>query len=113
MDRARPEIRFILYAAAACGVVVSALLLLSVARHLDEPGAPARVLCLSVALVFYAAMAVLVGSLCRSQARRAWMAACAFTSLAVAALGAGPGGVLACALPTAILMWLAVRGKLG
>jgi hypothetical protein len=112
MEHARPEIRFLLYAAAACGVVATALLLASTARDLGESGAVGRVICLSVALVFYAAMAVLAGSLCRSQARRAWMAACAFTSLAVAALGAGPGGVVAYSLPTAILMWLAVRGKL-
>jgi hypothetical protein len=113
MDRARPEIRFILYAAAACGVVVTALLLISAARDFGESGAPARLLYLSAALIFYVGVAVFAGSLCRSQTRRAWMAACAFTSLAVAVLGAGPGGVVAFSLPTAILMCLAVRGKLG
>jgi hypothetical protein len=115
MDRARPGVRFALYAAAMSGTVVSALFLLSVVPHRDEPDVVGRAVYWSLALVFYAGLAVFSGGLCRAEARRAWMAACAFISLAVAVLGGGPGGVALSALsalPIAILMWLAVRGKL-
>jgi hypothetical protein len=40
------------------------------------------------------------------------MGACAFISLAIAVLGGGAGGVALSGLSIAILMWLAVRGKL-
>ena len=112
MDRARPSIRFALYAAAASGTLVSALLLLSAAAHRDEPGAIGRIIYWGLALVFYAGLAIFSGGLCRAEARRAWMAACAFISVAVAVLGGGSSAVALSGLPIAMLMWLAVRGKL-
>ncbi len=112
MERARPSVRFALYAAAVSGTLVSAVLLLSVVQHRDEPDAVGRAIYWSLALVLYAGLAIFAGGLCRVQARRAWMAACAFISLAVAVLGGGPTGVALSGLPIAILMWLAVRGKL-
>ena len=108
MERARPSVRFALYAAAASGTLVSALLLLSVVAD----RAVGRALYWGLALVSYAGLAIFAGGLCRVQARRAWMGACAFISLAVAVLGGGAGAVVLSGLPIAILMWLAVRGRL-
>ncbi len=113
MERVRPTIRFALYAAAASGAMVSALLLLGEVRNLDEPGAPARAVYFAVEMAFYGGLAIFAGRLCEAQARRAWMGACAFVSLAVALLGAWPGTLALSAFPTAVLLWLAVRGKLG
>lgn len=113
MERARPSIRFALYAAAASGALTSALFLLSVVQHRDEGGVLLRAVYLSLALVFYTGLAVFAGRLCEPRARRRWMGACAFVSLVVAVLGAGPGAVAFVPLPRAILLWLAMRGKLG
>ena len=109
MERARPEIRFGLYAAAASGALVSGLFLLSTAWNFDDPGAPARALYWSFALALYGGLAIFAGRLCPASARRGWMAACAFVSLAVAVLGGGPGGLAFVLLPTAMLTWLASR----
>jgi len=113
MEQARPEVKFGLYVAAASGALISALLLVSVAWSFDEPGTLGRALCASLGLAFYGGLAIFAGRLCEARARRAWMAACAFVSLSVAVLGGGPGGVLFVLLPTAMLTWLASRGKLG
>ena len=106
-------IRFALYAAAASGAMVSALLLLGEVRSLDKPGALPRAVYFAVEMAFYSALAIFVGRLCEAQARRAWMGACAFVSLTVALLGNWPGSLVLSTFPTAILLWLAVRGKLG
>ena len=111
MERARPEIRFGLYAAAASGALISALFLLSVVWNHDESGVLARALCLSFALAFYAGLAIFAGRLCQVRARRAWMAACALVSLSVAVFGGGPGGLVFAVLPAGILTWLASRDK--
>jgi len=113
MERARPEVKFGLYVAAASGALISALLLVSVAWSFDEPGTLGRALYASLGLVFYGGLAIFAGRLCEAKARRAWMAACAFVSLSVAVLGGGPGGLAFVLLPTAMLMWLALRAKLG
>ena len=113
MERTRGSIRFALYAAAASGALASALFLLSAAWNLPEAEALARALYWSVALAFYGGLAIFAGRLCEAKARRAWMAACAFVSLSVAVLGGGPGGLAFVLLPTAMLTWLAWRGRLG
>ena len=113
MEHARPEIRFGLYVAAASGALISALFLLSAACSFHDSGAPARALCSSFALAFYAGLAIFAGRLCQAKARRAWMAACAFVSLSVALLGGAPLGVVFVVLPAGMLTWLASRGSRG
>ena len=109
MEGARPEVRFGLYAAAACGALTSALFLLSAACNLREPEDLARALYWSLALALYAGLAIFAGRLCDAKARRAWVGACAFVSLSVAVLGGGPLSLVFVVLPAGILTWVASR----
>lgn len=109
MERARPEVRFGLYAAAASGVLVSGLGLVAAAWNLHDPWAPTRALYWLIAFALYAGLAIFAGRLCQARTRRAWMAACAFVSLSVALLGGAPLGLAFILLPAGILTWLASR----
>ena len=109
MERAGPGVRFGFYAAAASGVLVSGVLLLSAVWPPYDHEALARVLYASFGLACYGGLAVFAGTVCRPKARRAWMAACAFVSLSVAVLGGGPLGVAFVIAPAGMLTWLAVR----
>jgi len=109
MERAGPGVRFGLYAAAASGVLVSGVVLLSAAWPPYDREALARALYASFGLACYGWLAIFAGTVCRPKARRAWMAACAFVSLSVAVLGGGPLGVAFVIAPAGVLTWLASR----
>jgi hypothetical protein len=109
MERARPGVRFALYAATASGALISGVFLLSAALSFHDRDGLARALYWCLALALYGGLAIFAGRLCDARARRAWMAACALVSLSVAVLGGGPLGMAVVALPAAMLTWLVSR----
>ncbi len=65
---------------------------------------------LALGLVFYAGLALFAERLSHARKRRWWLGPLAFISLTMAVMGGGPGGFVIFGLPTAILVWLAIRG---
>jgi hypothetical protein len=104
--------RTALYGAATYGGLLSLLLLIyAIGERNDALGSGiAGVLATASALAFYSAVAICAGRLAEARARRVWLGVCAFASFAVGVLGGGPAGLLAFGPPTAILLFLAIRG---
>ena len=104
--------RIALYGAAAYGALLSLLLLIYAIEERNDPlgSGTAGILAAASALAFYSAVAIYARRLAEARARRVWLGACAFASFAVGVLGGGPGGLLAFGPPTAILLFLAIRG---
>jgi hypothetical protein len=104
--------RTALCGAATYGALLSLLLLVyAIGERNDALGSgTAGVLAAASALAFYSAVAIYARRLVEARARRIWLGACAFASLAVGVLGGGPAGLLAFGPPTAILLFLAIRG---
>lgn len=103
--------RLALYLAAGLGVVPSTLLLLFVLlnpRGFDY-GESAYV-ALALVLVFYAGLALFAERLSHTRQRRWWLGLSAFISLTIAVMTGGPVGLVIFGLPTAILVWQAIRG---
>ena len=104
--------RIALYGAAAYGALLSLLLLIYAIEERNDPlgSGTAGILYTSSALGFYAGLAIFARRLSQPRARRVWLGACAFASFTVGVFGGGPGGLLAFGPPTAILLFLAIRG---
>jgi 4-amino-4-deoxy-L-arabinose transferase-like glycosyltransferase len=98
-----------LYIAAGLGGGVSALFLLSAAQNPAEYGVSAFAF-FSLALMFYAGLALFARRLSRPRVKRQWMVGCAGISLLFAVLSGGPGGFVVFGPSIAILLWLAIRG---
>ena len=101
--------RFALYVAGGLGTIASALLMLSVLlnpRGFDY--GEAAYVALALGLVLYAGLALFAERL--SHARKRWLGLLAFISLTMAVMTGGPVGLVIFGLPTAILVWLAIRG---
>ena len=103
--------RIALYLAAGLGAVVSTLLLLFVLlnpRGIDY--AESAYVALALAIGFYAGLALFAERLSHARKRRWWLGLSAFISLTIAVMGGGPAGLVVFGVPTAILVWLAIRG---
>ncbi len=103
--------RLALYLAGGLGVVASTLLLLFVLlnpRGFDY-GESAYV-ALALGLLFYAGLTLFAERLSHARKRRRWLGLLAFISFAMAVLGGGLGGFIFFGPPTAVLVWLGVRG---
>jgi hypothetical protein len=100
-----------LYVAAAIGVAVSLLLLVTA---LVNPNGfdyrPAWFVYLSIALAFNGALAIVSSRISRSPSRRRWFVACAAASAVIAIGGGGIGSLILFGPSTAILVWLAITG---
>lgn len=103
--------RLALYLAAGLGAVPSTLLILFVLlnpRGLDY--ADSIYVALALGLVFYAGLALFATRLSHALRRRWWLGLSAFISLTIAVMTGGPVGLVIFGLPTALLVWLAIRG---
>jgi hypothetical protein len=65
---------------------------------------------LSLALVFYSALAAAASRLSRASHRRRWLTVCAVASGLVAVLGGGIGSLIVFGPSTAVLAYLAIKG---
>ncbi len=103
--------RLALYLAAGLGAVASTILLVLVLLNPRGVDVGASVyVWLALAIGFYAGLALFAERLSHARKRRWWLGLSAFISLTIAVMGGGPGGLLVFGLPTAILVWLAIRG---
>ena len=103
--------RLALYLAAGLGAVASTLLLLFVLLNPRGFNVGASIyIYLALAIGFYAGLALFAETLSHARKRRWWLGLSAFISLTIAVMGGGPAGLLVFGVPTAILVWLGIRG---
>lgn len=100
-----------LYVAAGLAIAVSLLLLVTGLQNPDGfDYGPAWFVYLSVAFIFYAALAIGASRISRTPAKRRWLVACTVGSGMIAVFGGGVLSLLVFAPSTVILLWLAARG---